>query len=123
MGMNADVKKRWVEALRSGKYTQGRGSLRSRDDEFCCLGVLCDITEPDGWSKVYDGTHWTKDGLPHVSVFERVGLPVMYSGDETGTVYVKAGELDRGHEYTSLDRLNDRGWSFTEIADLIEEQL
>ena len=35
--------KRWVAALRSGSYVQGRGCLRSADDEFCCLGVANDL--------------------------------------------------------------------------------
>jgi len=33
----------WLAALRSGKYTQGRGCLRSIEDKFCCLGVACDV--------------------------------------------------------------------------------
>lgn len=32
----------WLVALRSGKYTQGRGVLRRRNGESCCLGVLAD---------------------------------------------------------------------------------
>ena len=41
--MNQDVKARWVEALQSGNFTQGRGLLRSTDDRYCCLGVLCEV--------------------------------------------------------------------------------
>ena len=37
-----EVKSAWLEALRSGQYTQGRGALRA-DDRYCCLGVLCDV--------------------------------------------------------------------------------
>lgn len=33
-----DFKKRWVEALRSGKYKQGQYSLYS-NGYYCCLGV------------------------------------------------------------------------------------
>jgi hypothetical protein len=40
--MDADVKQLWVEALRSGKYSQTRGRLRD-EDGFCPLGVLCDL--------------------------------------------------------------------------------
>ena len=46
--MNPEVKTKWLEALRSGKYKQGTGKLRSTDDTFCCLGVLCDIAEQEG---------------------------------------------------------------------------
>ena len=34
--------KAWIEALQSGKYQQGFGSL-NRNGNYCCLGVLADI--------------------------------------------------------------------------------
>ncbi len=38
------VRDLWVERLESGKYKQGTGRLNDRNrDEFCCLGVLCEI--------------------------------------------------------------------------------
>lgn len=43
-----EVAKKWVAALRSGKYKQGREFLRDRDDRYCCLGVLCEIAVSDG---------------------------------------------------------------------------
>ena len=41
--MNIDVKRRWIEALRSGQYRQGAGYLRATDGTWCCLGVLCAV--------------------------------------------------------------------------------
>jgi hypothetical protein len=38
--MDAELKARWVAALRSGEYEQGRRQLRA-GDTYCCLGVLC----------------------------------------------------------------------------------
>lgn len=40
--MNQQIKARWVEALRSGKYGQ-TSSYLSDSQGFCCLGVLCDL--------------------------------------------------------------------------------
>jgi len=40
--MNANLKK-WIDALRSGDYKQGMYKLRSRAEEYCCLGVACDV--------------------------------------------------------------------------------
>lgn len=40
-----------VEALRSGEYQQGEGSLRRNlegDPKFCCLGVACDVAKKNG---------------------------------------------------------------------------
>lgn len=45
--MKKITKKKWINALRSGKYKQGDGSLyRCEDNEkfYCCLGVLCQVT-------------------------------------------------------------------------------
>ena len=37
-----EARKKWVEALRSGKYKQSRQFLHS-EEGYCCLGVACDI--------------------------------------------------------------------------------
>lgn len=36
------LKKKWVEALRSGEYQQGEGHLFD-GNTYCCLGVLCRV--------------------------------------------------------------------------------
>lgn len=45
--MDSTIKQQWTDALRSGKYRQGKGALAGRDGSKhlrrCCLGVLCDI--------------------------------------------------------------------------------
>jgi hypothetical protein len=35
---------KWVEALRSGDFKQGKGALRTIDGSYCCLGVACEIS-------------------------------------------------------------------------------
>lgn len=42
--------RRWITALRSGRYKQGQGQLRkteSKKELWCCLGVACDIAKKD----------------------------------------------------------------------------
>ena len=41
--MNTITKKKWINALKSGKYEQGMSCLRE-GNSYCCLGVLCAIT-------------------------------------------------------------------------------
>ena len=50
--MNADLKARWLAALRSGEYKRGSSTLKRAINrgghftgryEHCCLGVLCEI--------------------------------------------------------------------------------
>jgi len=39
---NKKIMKRWIKALRSGKYKQTSGKLQDTDG-FCCLGVACEL--------------------------------------------------------------------------------
>lgn len=40
--MDKLIKSQWLQALRSGKYEQCKGSLKDKG-AYCCLGVLCDL--------------------------------------------------------------------------------
>jgi hypothetical protein len=42
--MKKVTKEKWIRALRSGKFKQGKQRLRADDGGYCCLGVLCEIT-------------------------------------------------------------------------------
>jgi hypothetical protein len=42
-----DLAKAWLEALESDSYEQGQGALRV-GDQYCCLGVACDLGEKQG---------------------------------------------------------------------------
>lgn len=45
--MDTNLKTKWVEALRSGEYKQGRFLLYNEiENAYCCLGVLCKVHEP-----------------------------------------------------------------------------
>lgn len=100
----------WVEALRSGEYKQGQGYLRSHDDHYCCLGVLCDLAGANWRPTDYVGTPVFEAEIgcfshaPHF-VRHHVGLR-----DSLGEMFCR----------DALSSLNDRGASFSEIADLIE---
>jgi hypothetical protein len=97
--MDAQLKSKWVEALRSGKYQQARNFLKS-EDGYCCLGVLCDI-----------------QGADFEAIREEFGSlslslnPAKYLG-EVNTI-----------KATELAQMNDNGKSFSEIADYIEVNL
>jgi hypothetical protein len=62
--MNPKIKQKWIKALRSRKYKQGRGRLRM-GDKYCCLGVLMAIQNAD--DSLYDGrpipSKWFLGGL------------------------------------------------------------
>lgn len=121
--MDQEIKREWVEALRSGRYQQGRNVLRSgwdADAQFCCLGVLADLyAKSHGvpWAPPEEGTSaWT---LPDGSV-ALLGHDVT----EWARLNDSPSVDDPAGGTMALSALNDLGkHSFAQIADLIEEQL
>jgi hypothetical protein len=102
--MNAEIKKLWLEALRSGKYSQGCGALRW-EDKFCCFGVLCDLVDKTKWeAPTEDGFRLYANNInyPPDELLNKVGLP--------------------HSACISLSRCNDDCKSFAYIAQLIEER-
>ena len=107
--MNPRVKKLWLEALRSGAYTQGRHQLRS-GNSYCCLGVLCDLHSKE------TGTSW--EGERYIE--ELNGTPRTVA-DWAGLSDAVPTVLYERHRF-SLSQLNDCGYSFEDIADIIDKQ-
>lgn len=132
MPMNQEVKAKWLAALRSGQYKQGPGYLR-RNDQFCCLGVLCDLFAKEG-----HGDWQEQPALAHDQFFRfnaragggsMFGLPGAvqeWAGfEEGGSIRVNVPEKRDG---AYIEALNDGAdyvglRSFSEIAAVIEEQL
>ena len=105
--MDAELKAKWLEALRSGKYDQGAGQLRNGTC-YCCLGVLCQIFDPNGWR----GEQWSYgEGLDEST--EMATLPYNFR--------LRCGIS--GETESRLINMNDAGFTFSHIADCIEESL
>lgn len=109
MALYPELKKQWVDALRSGKYKQTKGTLHNLDDGgFCCIGVACVV-----WgisSAEYMGVELQKDS------FENEGPLECY------TAWQKRSGLK--NVQSKLTKMNDSGnYTFNEIADWIEEKL
>lgn len=120
--MSPDLKAKWVEALRSGKYKQGKRALRQITDAegecFCSLGVLCDVSEKGEWRP----SEFDKNFFKFVSTHGDGHTEVESGGFVHGMLRRECG-LDYGAE-TDVIEMND--WqerSFAEIADYIEANL
>lgn len=106
--MKADIKQRWVAALRSGIYKQGKSALCKSDGTFCCLGVLCDLVVPDQWGELLMTSivgikareHNGESFLPSSSVLDAAGLSIKQARE--------------------LAKMNDNNESFAVIAEFIE---
>jgi hypothetical protein len=124
--MDERIKALWIEDLRSGKHQQGRGQLHDPDaGTWCCLGRLCDRAVAEGvgqWNVdgefVVDGVPRSDTMLPY-AVQSWAGLNHLGEDGEDPIV----GEVENANYRTSLSQLNDRGVSFTKIADVIERDL
>lgn len=118
--MNADVKARWLAALRSGEYQQGQDALRL-NGKFCCLGVLCDLAAKDGVGKWDLSLHFNDgdsvaDDVPTDKVREWAGL------DQVNP-QLNIPDVDGCERFAPIADLNDSGLSFAQLADEIERQL
>ncbi len=122
--MKPQVKEKWLNALRSGEYQQGKHSLRV-ENNFCCLGVLTDLyvqENSDGcWVEV--GTNYGfRDNHRGDNYYDTEYLPelvINWAGleEENPTVRVADGC------YECISNLNDTDYTFARIADIIEKQL
>lgn len=122
--MNKEIKARWIEALRSGNYEQGKYYLR-RGDSYCCLGVLCDIVKDEvnyNWMPVQDsmGTLYKFDEadeiLPKVVAdYADLQLSPKIEIPSSLANFVQTNTME-------IAVLNDsEDYSFDELADLIEK--
>jgi hypothetical protein len=124
--VNKEVAKLWVDALTSGQYKQGKRALR-KEDQFCCLGVLCDLAEKAGlgsWEEVGDRHRFTdSDGVYSAGFLTEAVLTWAGMKSNIGWmsgIPVYAKKFPDLKMY-SLANMNDAGFTFPEIADFIEE--
>jgi len=142
--MKQDIKEKWLNALRSGEYLQGKDSLQPAPNTFCCLGVLCDIAIKEGavnnghWIEADEGNgfKFASGMLSDEADFYRQSYEEEEDGELPRTVR-RWAEVDscnpqvlvtineEGHQkQLSLAELNDTwNYDFKKIADLIEKQL
>jgi hypothetical protein len=113
------IRDTWLPALRSGRYTQGKGRLRQNVDgidQFCCLGVACDLTNFGDWSlEEIEMTDTTTD-TGYIYAGSSIYLP---SKAVKNFLDLESGYRKPLDVHTLAER-NDSGDSFDEIADYIE---
>jgi hypothetical protein len=126
--MKSEIKKLWLDALRSGEYQQGRHTLRGDDERFCCLGVLCDLAVK---AKIVNWGEWPECQVEDEDsnrLCYRIGgatcyppQPVMdWAGLEQCDPLLNCGEESQH----SCSQLNDKfGQDFEAIARAIEKSL
>lgn len=106
--MNANAKTKWLEALRSGSFTQTKGALQKCAGGNCCLGVLANIME-----------------VPHRGRPDHERMFFEFSKQEINSDRIPDGFCGvKKDEIFKLISLNDHeGYDFSMIADYIEKEL
>ena len=118
--MKKEIKEKWLEALRSGKYQQGRMRLRNSREEFCCLGVLVDIVHPEWWVASPDPGIDYVVSTPDYHAGPLAAVPPREFAVEVGLPeHMPTGKST----FLTLAHMNDGGDSFHCIADFIEREL
>lgn len=111
--MQEEMKQKWINALRSGNYKQTYGRLK-HNDAFCCLGVLCDISQLSSWEK--------EEPLFGIGIRERYIVDHEQAYTKLPSIMKFSygiSDLDEIH----LIKMNDSGRSFEEIAKYIENNM
>jgi hypothetical protein len=123
----ADIKTKWLTALRDGSYKKGRSYL-NRNGGFCCLGVLYDVMGGT-WQQIKIG-----DDMKTATVAENPYYLYRATPDRATEVVlpelrpvllqeIKDDDGDQMPVESHLARMNDRNNSFDLIADWIEKNL
>lgn len=116
--MNPEIKEKWLTALRSGDYAQGKGFLCKVEEDgskaYCCLGVLTDLYIQEM------GFEWER-GVSYLHFDEEiVMLPLSVrnwsSVSNTGLFYNEEGEMGE------LTDVNDTSDNFDKVIQIIEEK-
>lgn len=95
-----DFKKRWIGALRTGYFKQGKNALYNKvDNTYCCLGVAA-----------------VCEGIP---LDKLLGLGYCNGLEED--LKTEGIQALRAHEDKFASLNDNKGLSFSEIADIIEQ--
>lgn len=127
----------WITALESGEYEQGKRQLKSIDNKFCCLAVLCDIDDYVVWYEDisldeeddYDGRlAYHISAYPPSSILNKYHLDdklddILADKKDEYYTWCRENEVDpviTGDIKSHLVYLNDEeGLSFSQIAEFL----
>ena len=117
--VNRALMVKWIDALRSGDYPQIRGFLHTTEG-LDCLGVLCDVVDPNGWNMEKPYTVKPSNIRPNpVPYYE-----FLYKGQTSTYTLPDALVADLGVEdnfaYYMVELSDKKGLDFNQIAEILE---
>jgi hypothetical protein len=129
--MKKEIAKKWIKALKSGKYKQGKSFLKQYDTKnqprHCCLGVLCELYN-ESMKKNHKKTLTVKNsnicpenGYRYVT-FSGAGESLPPVVKKWAGMKSNYGDIDNQF-YDSLADMNDFGKTFNTISNTIEKNI
>lgn len=126
--MKQNIMKKWVKALRSGKYKQGQGVLKQTNGKnvtyHCCLGVLCELYNEDMTDKKKKTLKETRYNGIHRLDKESEHLPIKvqkWAGLSGRIGQFADYDIRNTDAHPSLADMNDMGCGFKTIANTIKK--
>lgn len=139
--MNPKVKDKWLVDLLDNPNKQGKGSLRDGDDFYCCWGRLCNLHPNSQWrfdhsegkyscgdtKTFYFPPHFIQEWADIQSSNPRVTIEpddLLYDEIFNSKALLEPGNARHGKPIqTTLAMMNDTGFTFAQIAGIIERYL
>lgn len=107
---------KWIAALRSGDFIQGKGHLLTDEGTYCCLGVACMALGRGDYLDQHDDE---TEGLLLLETLPDSLVTEMGLFDDCGTSCKKTHFPDGSEK--NLANLNDKAaWTFEDIANELE---
>lgn len=135
LNMKPIIKERWIAALRSGVYSQNTLGFLRTEAGYSSLGVLCDIFAKDNGLEWKEDFHLEIDEEGNTQLIYRlegteeiVDLPThvaVWAGLDFNNIPVVCPHLLirlEGRQFPlGITELDDEGWDFNRIAQVIEQ--
>lgn len=134
--MSPELKAKWVKALRSGEFEQARSKLHRKidgQDSYCCIGVLCTLVPGlnvtrslpiyyEGSDRAFTVKYNDENSFIPIAVATAIFPKEIYTNDmQFDIAYSKPDDpyFENHRRDYWITQLNDGGFTFAQIADLI----
>lgn len=109
--MNKEAKQKWIDALRSGRYMQGKSCLKGLDGNYCCLGVLVMVFEEHYGLKFDQKTNSTQNAVEFGSYCSVAAPP---------QIVIDWIKITPSQQFLLMNLNDKHGCSFAGIAEVIQ---
>lgn len=121
--LNREFMLELIEALESGQYKKGKRCLRTKNDEYCCLGVACDLFSKKGkgsWGAILEDI--ANDEMIEMYEYRSGELYESHNGYPPLSLRREMGFQD-GDFMHRLANINDENDTFAPVVEAIKAKL